>query len=398
MKICIVAKFFYAERVGGAEVQAWLLARELARRGHTVAYICESLKGRGGSTETIEGIEVTWLFPRPHLSLLGLPQYARALSRTNPQIVIHRYASGYESVIGRFCRRKSVPFVWICTDNATPIRRKFLTGQRKILERHPRPFYKSVALLLHAWAKDLSREYGMRFVTHPCVQNPTQRRAFLSSFGRAPFRFPSGQVIPSKIPIKNSPPIILWVGGFSLVKRPELFLELAQKCKDLDLEFVMISKEVPKDVHTDVEAFREWDQIHRRFTWLVDLPFEEALSWFDRASVLVCTSESEGFPNTFVQAWSRGVPVVSLDVDPNDFIVKHRLGRKVRSLEEVRTAVLGVIADPNLSQLRERLQAFARSRFSIEGVADHLLDLIDRDRPNESDWPADLDPKREAGA
>lgn len=378
MNICIVAKYYFVERIGGAEVQAWLLARELASRGHSVSYVCESLSGRGGSAETIDGVQVNWLRTRRYFSILNMPRYAGALRRIQPDVVLHRYTSGYEAALGRYCKRHAARFVWICTDDASPVRRFFQTRQRAGLERKPRSFLKRLVLKMHAKALDLSREYGMRFVTHPCVQNDAQRRSYAEHYGRTAFSFPSGHEIPERLPQKPaSPPIVLWVAGFSVGKRPELFAQLANACSELNIRFVMISKRFGSDAHIKPEG------IHRlageaTFEWHIDLPLDETLSWFDQATVFVNSSRAadEGFPNTFVQAWSRGVPVVSFDVDPNGILDNPDLGRRTPALEEARDAISDFLDDPVEAQ--QRRQDYARSHFSIAHVADHLLDILDQ--------------------
>jgi glycosyltransferase involved in cell wall biosynthesis len=41
------------------------------------------------------------------------------------------------------------------------------------------------------------------------------------------------------------------------------------------------------------------------------VPFAQVGRWFDGAAVVVNTSDYEGLPNTFMQAWLRGIPTLS---------------------------------------------------------------------------------------
>jgi glycosyltransferase involved in cell wall biosynthesis len=71
----------------------------------------------------------------------------------------------------------------------------------------------------------------------------------------------------------------------------------------------------------------------------------EVEAQFDGAALLVNTSIDEGFPNTFLQAWSRGMPTVSF-FDPQ--------------LEVAGEAVGAVAAD--LAAMRQRIDVLLRDR------------------------------------
>ena len=48
----------------------------------------------------------------------------------------------------------------------------------------------------------------------------------------------------------------------------------------------------------------------------------EAMQVIADAALLLCTSDEEGFPNMFTQAWASGTPIVTLKVDPDNIIEK----------------------------------------------------------------------------
>ena len=48
--------------------------------------------------------------------------------------------------------------------------------------------------------------------------------------------------------------------------------------------------------------------------------------YYKKAILLVNTSKTEGFPNTFLEAWAYSVPIISLNVDPDGVISKYGLG------------------------------------------------------------------------
>jgi glycosyltransferase involved in cell wall biosynthesis len=60
--------------------------------------------------------------------------------------------------------------------------------------------------------------------------------------------------------------------------------------------------------------------------YLGSLALDDVNQLLAGAHLLVNTSTHEGFSNTFIQAWLRAVPVVSLNADPDDLLESAGLG------------------------------------------------------------------------
>jgi glycosyltransferase involved in cell wall biosynthesis len=125
---------------------------------------------------------------------------------------------------------------------------------------------------------------------------------------------------------------VLWVGRIDEPKRLEWLLEIAKGCPDL--HFDIVGRPHGRDEYIqklEMQISLLHNVVHHGY-----IPPEKMPEYYARACVLCCTSRFEGFPNTFLEAWSHGVPIVST-VDPDGMISERRLGI-------VSTQISGLIA------------------------------------------------------
>ena len=112
-------------------------------------------------------------------------------------------------------------------------------------------------------------------------------------------------------------------------------------------------------------------------TMLGHIPYEAIGALFARSRVFLNTSSVEGFPNTFLQAWIRGVPVVTF-FDPDRLVRQQRLGLAVDSLADMSAALARLLGDEGEREaLGARARRFAQAQFSPAHVARHYLDLLE---------------------
>jgi glycosyltransferase involved in cell wall biosynthesis len=146
--------------------------------------------------------------------------------------------------------------------------------------------------------------------------------------------------------VKTGPTTVVWVANIKPWKQPEVFLRLAKVLGNCcNVRFTMIgrraSEAYQKRLELDMSGLTN-------FRYLGERPVEEVNHILARSHIFVNTSRYEGFPNTFIQAWFREVPVVSLTVDPDDVLKTHGLGFHGVSFEGLVTGVRQLIQDAPL--------------------------------------------------
>jgi glycosyltransferase involved in cell wall biosynthesis len=107
-----------------------------------------------------------------------------------------------------------------------------------------------------------------------------------------------------------------------------------------------------------------------------ELPLDQVNEIISSSHILVHTSSLEGFPNCFIQAWLRRVPVVSLDIDPDDVIKDNRIGFHSGNFEQMVKDVELLISDQNLrEEMGQRAEEYAVKNFSFDNI-NKLMELI----------------------
>jgi glycosyltransferase involved in cell wall biosynthesis len=77
------------------------------------------------------------------------------------------------------------------------------------------------------------------------------------------------------------------------------------------------------------------------------VPYAKMADYYRRCQVLCCTSAHEGFPNTFLEAWTLGIPVVST-FDPDGVIATHDLGSVARDQKELVDCLRRITRSPEV--------------------------------------------------
>lgn len=311
----VLARDARIEFAGGAEVQQCILARLLAAHGYTVSMITLDFGQPEGAR--VDGVTVHKAFaPGAGLPVVRflhpkLTSMWSALARADADIYYVRSASMWLAVVAEFCRRHGRRSVYAGASD-----RDFVPGiGGQVRYARDRWLYRR----------------GLAAVDAIVAQNEFQRASCLGTYGREAVLISSCYEAPQRTNPAQFPGLVLWVGMLHENKRPELFLEIAARLPHL--RFVLIG-----GPRLGARAF--YERIRAQAARVPNLeltgfvPLAEVEPWFDRARVLVNTSEYEGTPNTFLQAWARGVPTVAtVNVGPSSVFTQ--IGEAVNQIERL---------------------------------------------------------------
>jgi len=352
----VLAPEYQTHGIGGAQLQQVLLAKALARNGFEVSMVTADHGQPDGAVW--DGIKVY----KSYRMDAGLPGLR----------LIHPRAS---SIWGAMVRARSRLYYCSCADYLPGLLAPFAQSHgRKTVFRiaHDTDCDPKKLLIPNRRSKVLYK-YGLKRMDLILAQSSQQQLDMRTHFGL------DSTVIPSLVELgagsmafqdRDIP--ALWVGNMRPFKRPELLLELARAMPDVS--FLMVGGE-------DLRVPALYHDLKQRAAHLTNLsfagpkPYAEVEALMARARLFINTSASEGFPNTFMQSWARGTPVVSL-YDPDNLIRREGLGRSVASLDDMRSVIATLLPDgPLWTETSNRCRKYVADRHGPSAVDGYVKAL-----------------------
>jgi len=276
--------------IGGAEKQQYFLINELLRQKHDVL-ICTNVSNKPQHAR----YEV-----EPILSHRKYLKYYRIflhLLKFNPDVVYLRSPSNLGAALVAYTflfRKKMVFFSAHDTDFEPSVN---LQGYN--------PFVFSLFI---------------RFCDYIFVQNKVQKDLLKNNFKKNGIEIGNIIEINEKRLVFNlkERKYFLWIGRIEPFKRIESLFEIAQSM--LNEKFVAIAPANVKNEYSEntIECIKKIKNID----YVGFVKPENISEYLKKAKGLICTSEHEGFSNTFLEAWNNGTPVFTMGVDPNKIINK----------------------------------------------------------------------------
>jgi glycosyltransferase involved in cell wall biosynthesis len=341
---------------GGAETQQLILARELARRGYRVAMIVlgepGSLPAERNGVRIVTQSAVQSRVPVLR-SLLAIGQTLRSLRAARAHTYVRRGLSGVTGLLAATAKLSRARFV-------------FSTAS-------------ALDFLPEKWESDPKRvklyEFGVRLADEVVVQTDAQADLCQKRFNREPRMIRS--IAEESSPRSGIPDGFLWIGRVEENKRPDAYLALARALPMA--HFRMIALPSPADntglaerLQLDAEPIPNLELSPPR-------PRAELQTLYESAAAIVSTSEYEGMPNVFLEAWARGVPALSLTYDPDGLVTKEGLGACANGSFERFVELASEIweARTDGAALALRCRNYVAREHGLEANVDRWVDVLE---------------------
>jgi glycosyltransferase involved in cell wall biosynthesis len=332
---------------GGAELQVALLAKELAAMGHEVVIAAGDTGQVDG--EILEGVRIRnagkFQTGRMGEMLAAAPRVYAVIREEKPDWVVVMGWTAWLFLLWLWRPLLGYRLDFICALDSE-INGAFVQGN---------------PLLGRLFDFAVRRADARHAITREQKEVFEKRKLPATLYRYLVFQGPSGVGTSKQVDF-------LWVSRCQTIKRPHLFLDLAEAMPGSSFEMIC-----PPENRELWESVASCASELPNLRFVESVPYHEIQSRYDAARVFVNTSEWEGWPNSFIQAGLGRTALLSLAVNPDGIFERFGLGRFARGdFEKLISDARGMMGDA--AEL-ERMQ---------EGCARFVADMHDNAKETEA--------------
>ena len=306
MKYCFFVGF-YPEIVGGAEYQSRLIANLLSD-DNEVIFI--SYPHSRDEVTIVDGIKVYKLtLKHPTANQISVYYFFSRkiysiLKRESPDVLYQRVLNTFSTYLAFYAQKLKIPFLLhIADDNSVVFDKYSIRNFIRFI------FFKLLVNRKVHFICQTDRQKGLlhkqKLVPDLIVPN---------------FHLPL-DYHPKKI---NGIFNVVWIANVRPFKQLEVYLDIVKAFLGNNKIFFHCIGNIPMSKYGVL--------LKEKINQLPNLRYHGSCTnefinnFLSDAHLLVNTSKYEGFSNTFIQAWMKGVPVLSLNCDPNEFLTRYPIG------------------------------------------------------------------------
>jgi glycosyltransferase involved in cell wall biosynthesis len=281
---------------GGATVQMYLIAKELNnyKNINTYSFIPNYKKISFDEKNKFNLIKI---YSEKDNLLTKVFKLHKKIKEIKPDIIIQHGLTLESCFLAKYCKLNKIKFVFMFAHDVK-IKGMYQSSQKKCW------LFKTL----------LKNSYKL------IVENKFQTERLLKLYKKIGTIMYNGFKIPEKCSKEKK--FVLWVGRNDKWKNPKLLIKLARQ--NPKIKFIMICSKT-KDINYFKEIKEQAKKI-KNLEFIDFVPFNKINNYFKQGYIFLNTSDYEGFPQTFIQSTMYTSPILSLNVNPEEFITKNKCG------------------------------------------------------------------------
>jgi len=359
ISFCIVSTNYYKYNIGGAEIQNHYICQELNNNGYEVHYIFyrDFLFSKIQAKENNIYLHTIYI-PRQKLFnrfiriklFLEKMQLKYILKRITPEIIYLRSINTFLPSITSINKSINAKIYYAISTDGQVQKGFWAKRYNELFERK---------MLI-----------SLKETTKVIFQTSFQKDSFEKNYSHTGKIIRNGHPPKKNIEITESKPVIVWVGNLKRIKHPEIFLDLVKMLPE-EFKSVMIGKS--NRLFRDMILETKRQRIN--FEYLDYQPNNVVEEIVANSFLLVSTSETEGFSNTFIEAWKYGKPVLSF-VDPDNLITRFKLGKKCSDVNDICNEILELLSNNGkYKNISKNCESFFNNSLTIDKMVKEIINI-----------------------